>query len=137
LTPDEQVRLIRSAETGPPLFGMPGLERARLYAVALGTGFRANELRTLVPACFDLDADPPTVTVRAAYSKHRRDDVQPIRPELADALRRWLSTKPDGAPVFVALTMRTGEMVKADLEGAGILYETNEGTADFHALRHS
>jgi integrase len=137
LTPAEQVRLIRSADSGPPLFGMAGPDRARLYAVALGTGFRANELRTLVPACFDLTASPPTVTVKAAYSKHRRDDMQPIRPELAAALRPWLATKPDDAPVFGSLTMRTGEMIRADLERADLPYETSEGTADFHALRHS
>ena len=33
-------------------------------------------------------------------SKRRRLDVQPIRPDLADALRPWLASKPTGAPVF-------------------------------------
>ena len=50
-----------------------------VYRLALGTGFRANELRSLTPASFDLQADPPTVTVAAAYTKRRRQDVQPIR----------------------------------------------------------
>ena len=39
------------------------------YRVALGTGFRVKELRSLTPASFDLDGDPPTVTVAAAYSQ--------------------------------------------------------------------
>ena len=137
LSADEQTRLVRAAESGPIIFGRPGADRAVLYALALGTGFRANELRSLVPTCFDLDGDPPTVTVRAAYSKRRRDDAQPIRPELAAALRPWLAAKATGATVFGPLTMRTGEMIRADLERADIPYETSQGTADFHALRHS
>ena len=75
--------------------------------MAAGTGFRANELRSLTPESFDLDADPPTVTVQAAYSKRRRDDVQPIRPDLADALRPWLASKAPGQPVFGNLTKHT------------------------------
>jgi integrase len=48
---------------------MTGPDRAMLYRVAVGTGFRANELRSLTPESFDLDANPPKVTVEAAYSK--------------------------------------------------------------------
>jgi len=40
-----------------------------LYHLAAGTGFRANELRSLTPESFDLDANTPTVTVQAAYSR--------------------------------------------------------------------
>ena len=40
-----------------------------LYAVAMGTGFRAAELASLAPRSFDLDADPHTASVDAAYSK--------------------------------------------------------------------
>ena len=36
------------------------------------------------------------MTVKAAYSKRRRDDVQPIRPDLAEALRPWLASKAPG-----------------------------------------
>ncbi|NOT02910.1 MAG: hypothetical protein HOP29_20110 [Phycisphaerales bacterium] len=50
---------------------------------------RANELRTLTWGLFDLHADPPTVTVRAAYSKHRRDDVLPLKRDTAQMLARW------------------------------------------------
>ena len=52
---------------------IPGEERAVLYRVAVETGLRASELRSLTPASFDLDADEPTVTVRAAYTKSREE----------------------------------------------------------------
>ncbi|HMB05426.1 MAG TPA: hypothetical protein VKP69_17025 [Isosphaeraceae bacterium] len=67
LTPDEAARLIRAAESGPVVMGMTGPDRARLYALALGTGLRASELASLTPERFDLSTDPPTATVSAAY----------------------------------------------------------------------
>lgn len=80
LTDEELAWLMQGAEQGPVAYGMTGPDRAILYQVAVGTGLRANELRNLVPGSFDLDAHPPTVTVEAAYSKHRRKDAQPMRP---------------------------------------------------------
>src|SRR5262249_32797597 len=78
LSEAEACRLLQAAGRGPVVEGMGGADRAMLYRVALGTGFRAGELRSLTPASFDLDAEPPTVTVAAAYSKRRRTDAQPI-----------------------------------------------------------
>jgi len=86
--------------------------------VALGTGFRAKELRSLTPASFDLDADPATVTVDAAYSKRRRLDVQPIRQDLAELLRPWLARyKRDERP-FAAMPEATARMLRDDLDEA-------------------
>ena len=93
LAPDEQARLILAAEAGPVVLKTTGADRAALYRLALGTGFRANELRSLAPEAFWLDDDPPTVTVAASYSKRRRDDVQPIRPDLAEVDPPWLASK--------------------------------------------
>src|SRR5579883_356020 len=100
LEPEELVRLLDAAERGPVVYKQAGPDRVMLYQLAMGTGFRANELRTLTPEAFALDADPPTVTARASYSKRRREDVQPIRPELAGALLPWLAARPAGKPVF-------------------------------------
>jgi hypothetical protein len=36
----------------------------------------------------------------AQASKHRKEDRQPIRPELADVLRTWLAARPAGGPAF-------------------------------------
>jgi integrase len=138
LTPEDLARLIQAAESGPVVLKTTGPDRAALYRVALGTGFRANELRSLRPEAFHLDGDPPTVTVAAAYSKRRRDDVQPIRPELADALRPWLASKAPGRPVFGNLTKHTNILIQSDLARAGIPYrDASDRVADFHALRHS
>ena len=81
LDADELRRIHRCRRTRPRGLEGSGPDRAMLYRLAMATGFRANELRTLTPEAFDLDGDPPTVTVKAAYSKRRRNDVQPIQPE--------------------------------------------------------
>jgi integrase len=138
LTLEEMTRLIQTAETGPVVLTLPGPDRAALYRVALGTGFRAAELGSLFPESFHLDDDTPTIVVAAAYSKRRRDDVQPIRRDLADALRQWLASKAPGVPVFRIDSHHTAHLIRADLKAAGIPYMDASGrVADFHALRHS
>ena len=158
LTDDELARLIRAAEQGPVVLRMTGPERAMLYLVAVGTGFRANELRSLTPESFDLDAHPPTVTVEAAYSKHRRRDEQPIRRDLADLLGPWLATRRPGKPAF-NMPDKPVKLILADLAAAREAWieegrsedeqrERRQTTflaywdganrvADFHALRHT
>lgn len=137
LTEAEARALIRAAEAGPTVLGISGPDRAVLYRLALGTGFRANELGSLTPESFALDAAPPVVTVAAAYSKRRREDRQPIRPDLAADLRPWLAGKASREPVF-ALPGKPARMLRVDLAAAGIPYRDTAGrVADFHALRHT
>ncbi len=135
LTHEEAARLVRTAENGPVVMEMTGPDRAMLYALALGTGFRADELATLTPDRFDLASNPPTATVDACYSKNGREAVQPLPQSLADRLGPWLALRPAGRPVFDGMTKRTAEMLRVDLEAAGIPYETSAGVIDFHALR--
>jgi hypothetical protein len=55
-------------------------------------------------------------------------------PALAARLAPWLATRPPGRPVF-DVPERTAEMLRVDLEAAGLDYETPSGVADFHSLR--
>jgi hypothetical protein len=69
------------------------------------------------------------VTVEAACSKHRREDVLPLHPELAAQLRSWIEgLAPDELFFRLLDNRRTWLMVKKDLERVGIPYETPEGT---------
>ena len=134
--PDAAARRAAAAAAGPVVKGMSGPDRARCYAVALGTGFRSDEMRALTPARFRLDARPPTATVPAAYTKNGKEAVQPVPAALAARLRPWLDALPTDRPAF-PLPARTAEMMRVDLEAAGIEYRTAEGVADFHSLRAS
>ena len=152
LAADECRRLIRAAATGKPYFreytdrkgkvhrvkeGIPGPEREVVYRVALETGLRAGELRSLKVSSFDLKGNPATVTVSARDSKHRREDVLPLRPDTAAILRDRLKGK---LPAALALSVppRATEMLREDLQAAKISHEdTGAGVVDFHALRHT
>jgi len=120
LSADEAARLVQAAETGPHWRrGLSGTDRATLYRTALGTGFRAAELRSLTPASFRLDDDPPAIALQAARSKRRRADVQPIREDLAELLRAWLTDKPADAPVWPGRWHeKAAAMLRADLRRA-------------------
>jgi integrase len=139
LTVDELRALFAAAEGGREFRGLSGPQRSMLYRIAVGTGFRAGEIAALTTADFALEAEPPTITVPAAYSKHRREDVQPIRQDLADYLRARLFGRSPKSRIFNvrALADNTSDMIRRDLEVAGVAHATDDGIADFHALRHT
>ncbi len=112
-----------------------GPERAMANRIAMGTEFRASEIRSSTPESFDLGPEP-TITVRAAYTKNDKDAVQLIRHDLADLLRPWLAKKELGKPGLV-LPEKTAKMLRVDLAAAGIPYETKDGVVNFHGLRAS
>ena len=141
LTDTELKAVLEAAQMGRSSMKLSGPDRAMLYATAAYTGLRASELASLVPASFNLDSMPNTVTVQAAYSKHRREDVLPLHPSLAEMLRPWLANKPTAKPVWPGKWARNksgGKMLQRDLEAAGVPYVDENGLyADFHALRHT
>ncbi len=139
LTAEEFERLIDATERRTmPQLNLSGPDRAMLYRLAVGTGFRASELRSLATSSFGLDAEPPTVTVEAAHSKRRRTDCQPIRQDLSEVLRLWLQDRPAGERPFTKLPRDTARMLRGDLKAAGIPYTDDDGrVVDFHSLRHT
>jgi len=120
---------------GPELRMAAGRHRALAYKVALYAGLRANEVRTLERGAFALDTSPPTVTVEAEISKHRQQDTLPLPDWLAGELRAWFDA---GGPTFAeAMPNANGctTMLRADLDGAGIAYDTPKGQFTWHSFR--
>jgi len=124
------------------------------------TGLRAGELASLTRASFALDGERPTVTVAAAYSKRRRQDMLPLRPDTAADLRAFLACKLADALAFNPPKHRPlSEVLRDDLEAARaawlqdaptpqdrkareesrfLCYSDSAGrVADFHSLRHT
>ncbi|MCL2701959.1 MAG: tyrosine-type recombinase/integrase, partial [Phycisphaerae bacterium] len=97
---DELHWLLDTTRKGPARAGMTGPERAMLYRLAVETGLRSSELASLTRSSFRLDGPIPTVTVQASYSKRRRDDVLPLRPNTAADLREFFANKPPLAKAF-------------------------------------
>ncbi len=139
LTADECRLLLEATRKGKPYAGLTGADREMLYRLALETGLRWNELRTLTAGSFALDATTPTVTVKAGYSKHRREDRLPLRRETAELLREYLRAKLPAAQAFPMPDRNVGgSMIEEDLTAAGIEAEDAAGrVVDFHALRHT
>ncbi len=140
LCPEEVMLLVESARTsGEDVQGYDGELRSRVYLMSFMTGLRRQELASLTPRSFYLDAPQPILKVKAACSKHRREDTLPIHPALVTMVRDWVIGMDPDTELFPRLDKKkTWLMVKKDLERVGIPYETSEGIADFHAAgRHS
>lgn len=124
---------------------MTGPDRAILYTLAAYTGFRAAELRSLTVESFDLNSDPPCVVLKAGDAKNRKDVRQPVHDDLVSVLAEWLQAKysgevkPDSEGVSGVFAfwrhIKLGKMLREDAESAGLVYSTESGTFDFHALR--
>jgi integrase len=130
-------RFVDATAAGKAYRGLSGSDRLVLHTLAANTGLRAKELANLEPASFDLASDPPTVRVEAAYSKHRRQDIQQLRPDVAEMMRQYLAGKPARAKIWPGSWQRAAaEMLRIDLAAAGICYQDDSGRYfDFHAMR--
>jgi integrase/recombinase XerD len=139
LTVTELRKLLAATATAPAFYKISGAERVALYRVAVETGLRANELRTLTADQLHLEGPQAFVTVRAIHSKHRREDRQPISEETAKVLLNQIAGKERDAFVFhMPRVDHVAKMLRADLERAGIPYKDEAGLfADFHSLRHT
>jgi len=157
----EELRwLLATTHEGPERSGVSGPERHLIYRLAVESGLRASEVRSLKRSSFDLEAVPATVTVEAGYSKRRRRDVLPLRPDTAEALRGHFSNKLPEAPAFAMPNKdRLAHVMRFDLAEARavwlqeahtaqerarresscfLVYRDEAGlVADFHALRHT
>ena len=161
LTVDEFDRLAAAAHAGGEYRHLSGPDRRRLYVVAGMTGLRAAELASLTPASFALDADPPTLTVQAGYSKRRRRDVLPLHAWVVGELRGWLAGKKPGEPLWGGTWAKYTQavlLIRHDLAAARAAWLAEVATpeerakrersdflayrdaagrvADFHSLRH-
>jgi len=113
---------------------MTGLERAYLYRLAIESGLRAGELKSLRVSSFDFSES--TVTVEAAYTKNKQRAEIDLKRRTAAEIQILLSNKLHDAQAF-AVPAQPAKMLKRDLALAEIPYDTDEGTADFHSLRHT
>lgn len=160
LARDELRWLLDTTKKEPERYGMTGDARSHLYQLAVETGLRAGEVRSLTRASFVLEGEEPSVTIAAAYAKSRRQDMLPLKVETAAALGTHLARKMPAAQAFnVPKRTDVAPMFRADREAARLAWiadaaapaekaEREKSTflaeqddskhyADFHALRHT
>ena len=162
---DELRRLILATrQSGEVFCGLSGEDRSMLYLCASYTGLRCSELASLTPDSLNVKGNPPSIAVKAGYSKRRRLDTQPLRPDLAAFLRVWregqkAKTKRGERLWPGGWTQKAAEMLRMDLAAARQVWldevkdederrELDESdflrptdyagrVLDFHALRHT
>ncbi len=160
LSVDEIRRLLAATAAGPERYKMPADERSLLYRLAVESGLRSNELRSLTRSSFRFGRKMATVTVEAGSSKRRRRDELPLRPDTAALLQAHLASKHPGAVAFAMPRNEViAKMLRADLAAARDEWldeaqnaeeraERERSTylaagdelgrvVDFHGLRHS
>ena len=129
-----------------------GRERALIYKTLVLTGLRKGELASLTVGQLELDGPMPFVVLNAADEKNRQGSTIPLRLDLANDLRDWLSDAPNPATLRLRndrgirdskrllFTVPAGlvRILNRDLLAAGIDKADERGrTIDVHALRHS
>ena len=140
ITQDELVRLV----------GVAPEERELLYEVAVLSGLRAGELRSL--AVGHLDVERSGLRLDGEWTKNRRDGFQPLPTALVRRLRSFAEAE-TAAELYRKLRKRTDERMAIpehpllyvpthtaremyrDLRAAGIEKSSPEGKLDFHSLR--
>jgi integrase len=132
---DDLRRLIEAAHQGEPYLRMSGPDRALCYRLAVATGMRYSEIKSLLPESFALAGPAASLTVRAAYTKDGEPATLDLPPDLIDDLAAFLAGRPAGHPAF-PLPEKGAKMLRVDLATAGIPYRDAAGLVfDFHALR--
>ena len=133
---EELRRLVAVANAGEPVLGVDGPTRALVYRLAVATGLRYSEIRSLKPESFDFSARPAVVRVEAANAKNRREALQSLPDDLAADLRALVAAMPPAAAVFALPKDKGANLLRADLKAAEIPYVDAAGRVfDFHSLR--
>ena len=157
LTQEEILTLLSYTENAKPIGDMTGRERALVYRLAMETGLRANELRSLNRSSFR--KAEMTVRVEAKYTKNRKEAIQPVKPATMELVQQHIILKAPTAPAFRLPNNNLCKFFKRDIEGARtewiqaaknepeeylrriesdfLKLKTKVGKLDFHALRHT
>jgi len=135
LTQAEFQKLLDATAAGPIRKHLSGRDRAALYLLASFTGYRRRELSSVTPAAF-VFGESPRVDMASGYSKRRREDRIPLNREVAAFFERYVSRKPKGEPLW-KLDRKTAEMIRADMDAAGIDHKQGGVDVDFHSLRQT
>jgi integrase len=161
LLPEEWPWLRDVTLEGPARYGVAGIDRYRLYATAIQTGLRSNELRQLRRGDCHLDVSPAYLTARAGTTKNGKEARQYVDEIVAEELRRHLGVYTRQGKLFkMPHETNLARALRDDVAAARSrwLHETKEDEGelqrrnrsdflasvndrgevlDFHSLRHT
>ncbi len=132
--PDEWKQLLKTTREGSVVYKLTGHERYVLYRLAVETGLRRDELRSLTQLSFNFENC--TVFVSGEHTKNGQDALQDITPDTAQLVKDLASNKTPNTRIF-KITSQSAIMLRIDCKAAGIETTNHRGTIKFHSLRHS
>ena len=131
---DEFERLLKVTRPGPMRKGMTGDQRYMLYLLAVETGLRRGELRSLTPASFDLKNN--CVFVKGQHTKNGDDAIQQFTPQTGILLKDYIKGKMPNVQLFPVPDV-SSIMIQQDCTAADIEFDNHKGKIKFHSLRHT
>jgi integrase len=158
LSQDEAAYLIEwTFSKGGFAYNMSGPERGLVYQLALETGLRRDEIRSLKRTSFDFDG--LSVQVDSAYTKNRKAATVPVKAATMTLIKQHLKSKMPTAQAFGLADNHTARMLQDDMTAARedwiqavkdnpsehrrrvesdfLKVDTHDGKVDFHCLRHT
>lgn len=114
-------------------------ERRVVYLLAVETGLRNGEVRALRVGDLHLEDCEPRIKVRASTTKNGKAAIIPLRDDLVEDLRDYLSARSlsPSDSLFGGVFWKRRQF-RYDLEAAGIVQlDKNNLRVDFHSLRHT
>jgi integrase len=156
LSVDELTYLLGYVKTAPAIWNVSGDERALIYELAVNTGLRRDEIKSLTRNSFDFRR--LSVKVEAEDTKNKKPALLPVKAALMDKIKAHLTGKLPTAAAFsipeAAAKMLCKDMtaaragwIKAAKENPDEHRRRNEsdflktvthrGKVDFHSLRHT
>jgi len=131
---DEYSKLLSTVRDGFDSYGLTGYQRYLLYQLAVETGLRREELRSLTPVSFNFKER--TVFVKGDDTKNSDDAEQDISPEMAQLAKDYIKDKMPTVQLF-PIHDKSAKMIQADCKAAGITVKNIKGKIKFHTLRHT
>jgi integrase len=136
LTPDEWNWLVRGTVQAGFHSNMDATARILLYRLAIQTGLRSSELRSLNRGHFHLTDGQPYVRLRSDSTKNAQTAIQYIDQGLAEDLRVYLSTKTPQALAFsMPCATKVAAMVQRDLTAGRAIWVKDTTDAEVRAKR--
>lgn len=107
------------------------------YLIASQTGLRAQELNSLKPTSFNLNCEPATVTIACTVSKRRKTNCILLSRDFVRMLNPWLDDQDPDRRLWgcsASWYYKAADMLRLDLEAAGIEHTRLAAVVDFHAF---
>jgi integrase len=156
LSPEEWAWIKTTLKVENVRNGQSSDERLLMYRLAIETGLRSNELRSLKCSSLVLNGSEPHVIAKAKITKNSELAKQYVSDQLAADLRSHIKGKRPGSAVFnVVSRLEMARTLRSDLDDARTLWlaspdgkhgddsdflsspDSQGEVIDFHSLRHT